>query len=108
MRIALPVVVLLFGATSAHGQVQPSGSTVDFAAVPAAVEPVPAAASTPAAAPAAAPALASAPTGIEAPARAEAAVTAERAQPAQRRGPTRAVWFLLGAVAVLALILVAQ
>jgi hypothetical protein len=104
MRIALPVVVLLFGATSAHGQVQPSGSTVDFAAVPAAVEPVPAAASTPAAAPA----LASAPTGIEAPARAEAAVTAERAQPAQRRGPTRAVWFLLGAVAVLALILVAQ
>jgi hypothetical protein len=101
MRITLPVVLLLFTVTTAQGQAQTSAAPVG-AAVPAPAE-VPAAP---------APAVAVAPADV--PARpADAVAPAEAARPAaeaRAEEPTRksrAVWFLVGAVVVLGIVLAA-
>jgi hypothetical protein len=106
MRIALPVVVLLFGASSARAQIgtsEPVAETRAEAVVPpvpvvpaqAPVQPLRAAATTPA--------LQEQPTAQRAPAPAEAAAVG-RARQEEPKRRSRVVWFLVGAVAVLGII----
>ncbi len=102
MRIALPVVLLLFGASSAHGQTQTSGSVEPRAepTVPAQapVQPLPTAAP--------APALQEELVTPRGSARVEATTAAEQAQPAEKKR-SRVVWFLVGAVVVLGILVAA-
>jgi hypothetical protein len=103
MRITLPVAFLLIGASSAQGQTDTSG----FAVAPTVPAEAPAPArSLPAAAPA--PALPAASTQPQASAHAEAVTAAPAAQPEQPRKRSRVLWILVGAVAVLAIIVAAR
>ena len=104
MRIALPVLFLLFGASAASGQTQTPRAPVEAAvpaAAPATVQPIPAATPAPAAA-------TEEPTTVQASTRAEAAAVAERTEAQEPRRRSRVVWFLVGAVVVLALIVATQ
>ena len=106
MRTTLPVVLLLLGASSARSSAQGQADTSGFAVAstvpsqaPAPTRSVPAAA--------AAPALPAAPTQPQVSARAEAVAAAE-AQPREPMKRRRVLWTLVGAVAVLAIIVAAR
>lgn len=102
MRMIVPVVLLLFGATSVVAQPQTSGTppVEPRAPLPAPVQPLPAA--TPV------PVLPEPSNTSEASTRAEGPAAAEESQPEEPRKRSRMLWFLAGAVAVLAIILVAS
>jgi hypothetical protein len=101
MRIALPIVLLLFGASSAHGQAQSAASRAESTAPAPAQAPVEPA-------PVASPVLVlpEEPAKDQPSARAEAAATGEHVQ-AQEKKHSRVVWFLVGAVVVLGVVLAA-
>jgi len=107
MRTTLPVVLLLLGASSARSSAQGQADTSGFAVAstvpsqaPAPTRSVPAAA--------AAPALRAAPTQPQVSARAEAVAAAAHAQPEEPKKRSRVLWILVGAVAVLAIIVAAR
>ena len=101
MRIALPVVLLLFGALSVHAQAQApaSGSPTIPSTVPpsaqARVQPPNTAASTSALQDS---------TKPQTSARAEAATAVPQAESQEPKKRSRVVWFLVGAVVVLGII----
>jgi hypothetical protein len=104
MRIALPF-LLLFGLMSLDARAQAPGATAQppaqlpaEAGVP--VQPAPAA-PTQSAPPAE-------PANAQQPAHAEAVTDAGQAQPEKPKQRSRAVWFLLGAVVVLGIVLAAS
>jgi hypothetical protein len=98
MRTILPIALLLLGASSAQGQ----SDTSEFAAA----STVPAPSQVPTrSVPAAAPEPAPAPTRAQTSARAEAVTSAPGAQQEEPRKRSRVLWILVGAVAVLAIIL---
>ncbi|MHB1222668.1 MAG: hypothetical protein ACYC2G_01270 [Gemmatimonadaceae bacterium] len=112
MRIVLPF-LLLFGFMSLDARAQaPVATAQPSAQLPAEVPAeVPAEArvpaqSTPAAAPQAAPP--GEPASAQQPAHAEAATDAGQAQPEEPKQRSRAIWFLLGAVVVLGVVLAAS
>ena len=98
MRIALPVVLLLFGTLSVHAQAPTSGSPISSTVPPSAQAPV----QSPNTA-ASAPALPDS-TEPQTSARAEAATTVPQAESQQPKKRSRVVWFVVGAVVVLGII----
>jgi hypothetical protein len=99
MRITLPIVLLLFGASSAHGQTRSAPSAVASAeAAPALTQSTPATAQDSA--------ISTAPTRPQPSVRAEETKTVEPARAQEPKQPSRVVWILVGAVLVLATILV--
>jgi hypothetical protein len=101
MRIARPVALLLFSTSIAFGQTQTSGFAVagkGQAEKQAPAQPVPAAA----------PALPKEPTEPQTSARAEAATTVQQSEAQEPKKQNRVVWFLVGAVVVLAIIVAAS
>jgi hypothetical protein len=108
MRIALPAVLLLFGSASVGAQAQTTSPATESAtpvSVQAPAQPTPAA--PPVSARAAAPAAPAAPAAAQTVARAEAATAVERTA-VQERKRSRLVWFLVGAVVVLGIIVATQ
>jgi hypothetical protein len=98
MRLALPIVLLLFGVSSAHGQAQTSGARAESTAQ-APVQPRPVASP--------APALPEDSATNQPSARAEAATAAGQVEAQEPKKRSRVVWFLVGAVVVLGAVLAA-
>lgn len=102
MRIALPIVLLLFGASSAYGQAQTSASAAESTVPAPAQAPVqPRPATSPA------PAVPEESNRDQPSARAEAATAAEKVEAQEPKKRSRVVWFLVGAVVVLGVVLAA-